>query len=533
MKLLGPVLLCLMLCGCLSLGPQRERALERVAKDWSQVIRASQVIPVYPLNEDLLPGDVFLVQTTVDQQQAVYRSRGFLPIDPPFKRLRPSGYEAYYHDFKLSKDCADGQQADTAAYGASAASSFDVRELLYNPACLAKLPQAAFPTYSFEVGSDHGFGIALPLQAVNLGLNLTSSLKARGSVAIQDAYTFGVDIESLMGDLRAWSEREPDRLKPYHGTLQKDGRYKPRAYLRVVNRVFVARALDVHLASQQQRGGKADAGVNGLPLGPLVGGTLDRTLDSLQGLDALNCKLAGGSPVRRVLGAAGGVPGRAGGALGATSGTVARTSEVACRLPPTVVDKLLKDPAVKDVRGLPALLGNAADIGVPASLLSSLPSVRLQISSFSNGSVGMRERFERPLAIGYIGFDVPIDDRGRLGPAVPSIAVLERDVTQGSLEHVEIDLKKADWDQSLDMLLDVPQPYAVATETVSCLSLEQGNPQLLAKWQRSASASMKPNRVHGELRKLVAGLVKEQRVSLDHAGELLGRALAGRPACRR
>jgi len=42
---------------------ERQHQLERVAKDWCLTIRASQVIPVYPLTEDLQPGDVFLVQT--------------------------------------------------------------------------------------------------------------------------------------------------------------------------------------------------------------------------------------------------------------------------------------------------------------------------------------------------------------------------------------------------------------------------------------------------------------------------------------
>lgn len=43
--------------GCTS----REQELENVAKDWCLTIRASQVMPVYPLREDVQPGDCFLV----------------------------------------------------------------------------------------------------------------------------------------------------------------------------------------------------------------------------------------------------------------------------------------------------------------------------------------------------------------------------------------------------------------------------------------------------------------------------------------
>ena len=47
-------------------------------------IRGSQVIPVYPLTEDIQPGDVFLVQLPIDQQQKLYQQNGFLPLLAPW-----------------------------------------------------------------------------------------------------------------------------------------------------------------------------------------------------------------------------------------------------------------------------------------------------------------------------------------------------------------------------------------------------------------------------------------------------------------
>ena len=71
---------------------ERRHQLERVAKDWCLTIRASQVIPVYPLTEDLQPGDVFLVQTPVEEQVEVYEDRGFLPLEQMLVRLQPEEY---------------------------------------------------------------------------------------------------------------------------------------------------------------------------------------------------------------------------------------------------------------------------------------------------------------------------------------------------------------------------------------------------------------------------------------------------------
>jgi hypothetical protein len=50
--------------------------MEDVARDWSVVIRASQVVPVYPLTEDVQPGDIFLAQTPIDKQVKLCGHRG-------------------------------------------------------------------------------------------------------------------------------------------------------------------------------------------------------------------------------------------------------------------------------------------------------------------------------------------------------------------------------------------------------------------------------------------------------------------------
>jgi hypothetical protein len=45
-------------------GCSYEQQVRNVARDWCMTIRASQVIPVYPLTEDLQPGDIFLVTSS-------------------------------------------------------------------------------------------------------------------------------------------------------------------------------------------------------------------------------------------------------------------------------------------------------------------------------------------------------------------------------------------------------------------------------------------------------------------------------------
>jgi hypothetical protein len=84
-----PVLVIALLCGC---DTTKQAQLEKAAKEWCATIRASQVIPVYPLTEDIQPGDIYLVQCPIDKQQKIYEKRGYLPLDNHLDRLNPSNY---------------------------------------------------------------------------------------------------------------------------------------------------------------------------------------------------------------------------------------------------------------------------------------------------------------------------------------------------------------------------------------------------------------------------------------------------------
>ena len=93
------LVLCAALTGCKN---TKEDQLHNVARDWSLVIRDSQVIPVYPLTEDLRPGDIFLVETPL-QEKKQYEGDGYLRLDQHLYRLhaaqlmRKSGIQPGIH----------------------------------------------------------------------------------------------------------------------------------------------------------------------------------------------------------------------------------------------------------------------------------------------------------------------------------------------------------------------------------------------------------------------------------------------------
>jgi hypothetical protein len=361
---LSLALISLAAAGCSS---PRERQLDRVAKDWCQTIRASQVIPVYPLSEDVQPGDVFAVQTTIGKQAQIYADKGFLPLDqlvvrlplhsPPDSDSKDRAAANPYVDFYAQSFWAGTWRADQRRPGWPG--SEPQGETHLTPAALGAAipahtvaaPRAAFPSYTFEVQRGAGAQLAIPISGVPVGLGLMGSQQASGSVSIRDAYTYGLDIATLYTELLEWWQEYPEIQTTLARVAEEAG---TEVYLRTVNRVYLTTGVTVALHNLESAGGGIDAGVS-------------PELDLLA--------LAVEDPAA------------------AEAATAAYTK---------VLDSLSK------------LATDAA------------PGGSVRFTQASQRAVTLEQDFDRPLVIGYLGFDVRVLPGGNLGTPVPSFAVLDR-----------------------------------------------------------------------------------------------------------
>lgn len=340
--------------GCAS--QMGHRQLEKVAKDWCYAIRASQVMPVYPLTEDLRPGDVFLVQTTLQDQARIWRERGFLSLDDHRVRLPDIDYnkmyfEAYWKDeFGKSKiphpRPAISNPSHPPAGGTNPFIQYSIP---------VEAPRAAFPTYSFDASAASGFSLAIPVHGVPVGLNFMNSSSATGSIAIADAYTYAADESDLYQRLENWVETTPrvrDNLAAAANTVGHD------IFLRVVTRVYLTGAVDVSLTNKSSTAGGGKVGA--APDVELIkqDGTFNENYDKL--LEALN--------------------------------------------------KQANKPFVLDKAG------------------NLLPGGAVKFAFASQRAVSLSEVFDTPLAIGYLGFDVPVDSNGELGHPIPTYQVVRGDI---------------------------------------------------------------------------------------------------------
>lgn len=314
------------------------RQLERVAKDWCEAVRASQVIPVYPLTEDLRPGDVFMVQTPIQDQTRIYRERGFLTLDDLRHRLPVTSYSNMYFDGYWK----DVYGAEPNPWPGREAGSVRIE---------ARAPRAAFPTYGFEARSGMGAALALPVKGVPVGLNFMNADRAEGTITIADARTYAAEAQALYEQLAAWAEQDQVRTM-LAGVVEQ---VKHPVYLRVVTRVYMAGAVDVSLVNKSVTG----AGLR-----------------------------AGAAPDVAVVDA---------------EGTVNENHDkVLARL-----NEQANTPMIRDVAG------------------NVIPGAAVKFTSASARHVGLSESFDTLLAIGYLGFDVPVFEGGVVGAPIPTFERLE------------------------------------------------------------------------------------------------------------
>lgn len=224
--------------GCAS----SETEVQKAAKDWCMTIRGSQVIPVYPLTEDIQPGDIFLVQVPIDQQQTLYKQNGFLALDNHLDRINPTGYDRFYDHSFFTKGETNELPRDW------------IRPTGTNQSWQLA-PHVAFPSYSFTVRNGAGMNLAVPVEGVPVGLSLMASDAASGTIEIKDSYTMGVDTISIYRQLEDWAKANTDFLD-YFGPSGKQTNY-----LRVVTRIYATGKMSVSLMDASSRSGGLDAGV--------------------------------------------------------------------------------------------------------------------------------------------------------------------------------------------------------------------------------------------------------------------------------
>jgi hypothetical protein len=209
--------------------------LAAVNKDWNKMIRASHIYPIYPLTQDIQPGDIYVTDTQIEDTR-VWEKAGYIPFDHHVGRIPPDGYSDFY---KTSF------QIPTTAEP-------NLPRLWIKDNSWSNAPAVAFPTYSFSVKQGAGANVALPINGVPIGLGLMGAKSASGYVAIGDAHTYGVDEPSLMDQVERWVKDHQKQIRRCVNTDLKPS--MARFYLQVVSRVYLTGRVTVSMVNDSSGG---------------------------------------------------------------------------------------------------------------------------------------------------------------------------------------------------------------------------------------------------------------------------------------
>ncbi len=206
---LSLVSICMTAGGCGTIRDmKRRKQLEEVAKDWCYTIRASQVIPVYPLTEDLQVGDVFLVHQHAENQHKEYKRRGFLPMEQLLVRLHPEGYHNFYlqsHGTRGRDDIPHHWKFPNGAFGSAHEPKEGDKPSDNPPNKWHFGPIAAFPSYGFDIQQGQAFSLSIPVKGVPVAMSILGAQAAKCSLTIKDAHTYGIDTLQIEKQVRDWA----------------------------------------------------------------------------------------------------------------------------------------------------------------------------------------------------------------------------------------------------------------------------------------------------------------------------------------
>jgi len=351
------------LVSCAHKPPQKE--LERVAKDWSMTIRASQVMPIYPLEEDIRPGDVYLITNSIESEIESWNRRGFLPLVNRYARITIAAddYNAFFQN----------------ASGIAPPPSFD------------RHPKVAFPSYSFSVDRRGSLGLAIPLSSVPVALSMSGARSATGTVVLSDATTLGLPDMVMDACVQKWGAENRDVLEK---------RAKETAnplLLRAITRVFSVSKVSVSLAFERAGGMALQAGAP--PATPeLLGASqedYEKRIEELNKEIELQKELIEAAPVE--------IPTESSSAPSTDPRIAALEAELA---------EVQQLKALSQIQALRRNVERGAMLDRFGGFI--LPGGTARITGRTARGVSMEETFDKPLVVGYWATEYLVYEDGSL-----------------------------------------------------------------------------------------------------------------------
>lgn len=410
-----------------------------VAKQWSEEMRELQINPVFPPREDFQVGDIYLPAVPQDQVDAVFDREGYLPMSIWLMEAGGDGaasgaLETFYTDrstypqtTKAVVDAVRDQKSGASdggqnggnggdnAGGTDAGPSGPVPQPVLDcsdvtggsgDSCniftdaektkMRRMRIVGFPTFLSTTITQGNLSAFVPVEAFSAALGLDFGDVEKVSVNVPVAESIGlpairalelaeVSFKSAANGLCVVEDEDGNKTAGRIRALlpkgqRLDGKLPTQFHAVVVSEVFYTRAIEISIETQQSFG----LGARLKPLAP-SGGTAAQAAQA--GQQAAAQTQSGEQQSGEQSGEqTGDQNGQQNGQQSPQTGGAGTQQQAV----PGAVETL--DRVKKSISDLP-----------------SAPGGSLQIVSVSDGNVGMRRMFDRPIAIGYRGLSLDIE----------------------------------------------------------------------------------------------------------------------------
>ncbi|MNI27244.1 hypothetical protein D3C73_809750 [compost metagenome] len=321
-------------------------------------------MPVYPLDEDIRPGDVYLSKNDVSTEIATWEAKGFLPLINRYDRIpiAESEYDTQY---------ANG-------FAKTNGVSFN------------RAPGTAFPSYTFSVDKRGALGLAIPLNSVPVALAASGAQSATGSVVFKDASNQGLSDRTMQSIIERWAAKNRSLLTEKYN----DG---SATVLRVITRVYSIKGATVSLAFSEAIGAQTDIGAGANT--PNLLSTSDEHYNTLITYLNKQIELKKGT----VVAAAPAAPATA------PTPTTTDTEIAALEADIATVNKLKVEQQLQAMEQQITNLQSETKYGGYV-----LPGSSFKVASRTARGVTMNESFTTPLVVGYLALEYMILPSGRI-----------------------------------------------------------------------------------------------------------------------
>ncbi|TKC78947.1 hypothetical protein FAZ69_31400 [Trinickia terrae] len=254
----------------------REQRADWIVKQWSEIMHAYNIDPVYPPTEDVHVGDIFGIAEDLDPKSGELPEGGLFASAKIAYVPMTSELMNYYAKVAVFPETGPAPSspngvweqlpAGTECDGTGCKSNNSKTPNIFSEAgTLVRLPLVALPNFSVSRSFDESAAVSLPARLMSVVFGETTASNQVESITIRAAETYGVPAGVALGELNSFcSPQKFSSIDCWQSTISAilgSLRNKPptKTAVSIVYRLYLTRSIEYTFDTSSAIGAQAKA----------------------------------------------------------------------------------------------------------------------------------------------------------------------------------------------------------------------------------------------------------------------------------